>query len=519
MAPDGALGQRGRGVLLGRGPSNESDRFPCGLETTSTVSDPEPNHRPPRKVAVLGGGPAGLAAARELSAAGVHVVVLERAPWVGGLSLTWEHRGFRFDLGGHRWFTKKDWLQEWFLELMEGELVTVDRISRIYFSGRYFRYPIGLLNVVRNVGPITSMHAVWSYLVSQLRLWLRPQPIENIEEAYVAQFGIKLYQMFFKRYTEKVWGRDCTELSADWVTQRTKGLSVWETARNAVVRPKDAKMESLVDQFLYPRLGYQRISDRMREDVEALGGSVLLESTVIGVAVNDENVTVRYRGSDGSEHEIEADHAISTIPLGRLARILTPEASSEVVDAAKSLEFRSVITVNVLLDREQVTPDTWVYIHEPKIEFARIHEPRNWSPAMAPAGKTSICAEWFCSVGDETWRLSDEELLDRTVRHLVEDLGFIESDEVIDGFVLRARHAYPVYSLDYAARIGVIKRHLSRHEDRISIAGRGGTFRYNNADHSVETGILVARNLLGAAHDVDAVNLEQEYHEEKISER
>lgn len=469
------------------------------------------------KVIVLGGGPAGLAAARELSAAGVQVEVLERAPWVGGLSMTAERNGFRFDLGGHRWFTKKDWLDEWFHDLMEGELVAVDRISRIYFEGRYFDYPIRIANVLRTAGVVTSVHAVLGHFWQQIQQWLRPRSIENIEQAYIAQFGSKLYRMFFKRYTEKVWGRDCVDLSADWVSQRTKGLSVWETARYAIVKPKH-RVESLVDHFDYPRLGYQRISERLEEEVQSRGGRVLLRSTAIGVDVRSDRVVVRYRAEDRSEHEIEGDHVVSTMPLGRLVQILTPRAPSEVIDAAKGLEFRSVITANLLLDRPRVTDDTWVYIHDPHIGFARIHEPRNWSPAMAPPGKTSICAEWFCTKGDEIWRMTDAEIVERSVAHLADDLGFIDRSEVIEGFVLRARDAYPVYTLDYAQKIDTIKSHLSRHSERISIAGRGGTFRYNNADHSIEMGLLVARNLLGEAQDVDAVNLEMQYHEEKVSE-
>lgn len=475
-----------------------------------------------RRVAVLGAGPAGLAAAHELSRNGVEVTVLERAPWVGGLSLTWERDGFRFDLGGHRWFTKKDWLHNWFLALMEGELVTVQRISRIYFGGKYFDYPVALGNVLRTAGIFTSAHAFTSYLWTRIREYFRRAPIENIEQAYVSQFGPKLYRMFFKRYTEKVWGRDCSELSADWVTQRTKGLSIWSTIRNALAPPKntDRKIESLVDTFVYPRLGYQRISERMREDIEEDGNRVLLESTVIGVELRDGEVVVRYRRrEDGSEHELRCDHAISTIPLGRLVQIVEPGAPSSVLDAAKGLEFRSVITANIMLRKEQVTRDTWLYVHEPGIGFARIHEPKNWSEAMCPPDTTSICAEWFCTRDDETWQLDDDEIVERTVSHLADDLGFIERGEVLGGFALRAIQAYPVYSLDYGDRVMAIKQYLQQFEDWISIAGRGGTFRYNNADHSVETGLLVARNLLGESHDVDAVNTEQEYHEEKVVER
>lgn len=473
------------------------------------------------RVVVLGGGPAGLAAAHELAARGVDVVVLERAPWVGGLSLTWEHEGFRFDLGGHRWFTKKDWLDRWFRDLMEGELVDVQRTSRIYFDGRYFDYPVAIGNVLRTAGPITSVHAVLSYAWQGVKEWFRREPVVDIEQAYVAQFGPKLYEMFFRRYTEKVWGRECSQLSADWVTQRTKGLSIYETLKNALVpqevRRTGAKVESLVDSFLYPRLGYQRISERMAEDVAAAGSEVRLEADVRRVVVGPGGVEVGYRDrASGVDRTLEASHVVSTIPLGRLVEMVEPGAPSEVLEAAAGLEFRSVITANVLLRKEQVTSDTWLYVHDESVGFARIHEPRNWSEAMCPPGTTSICAEWFCTRGDETWSQSDDEIVERTVAHLVDDLGFVEREEVIGGFALRARHAYPVYSLDYAGRVETLKRFLRTHEERISIAGRGGTFRYNNADHSIETGLLVAQNLLGESHDVDAVNTEAEYHEERV---
>lgn len=472
-------------------------------------------------VVVLGAGPAGLAAAHELATRGVDVCVLERAPWVGGLSLTWEHEGFRFDLGGHRWFTKKEWLDQWFRRLMEGELVDVQRTSRIYFDGRYFDYPVSIGNVLRTAGVGTSVHAVASYGWQLVKEQFRSDSIENIEQAYIAQFGPKLYEMFFRRYTEKVWGRDCSRLSADWVTQRTRGLSIYETIKNALV-PREVlvnrggRVESLVDSFVYPRLGYQQISDRMKQDIEAAGSQVLLNAQVEGLVIEPNRVAVRYRDRETKQtREVVGRHVISTIPLGHLVRCVEPGAPAAVLEAATGLEFRSVITANIMLRKDQVTPDTWLYVHDESVGFARIHEPRNWSPAMCPPGMTSICAEWFCTRGDPVWSLSDEEIVERTVGHLADDLGFIERGEVIGGFALRARHAYPVYSLDYASRVGQLKDHLRQYSGELSIAGRGGTFRYNNADHSIETGLLAAQNLLGQEHDVDRVNTDPDYHEER----
>ncbi|MDJ0849065.1 MAG: FAD-dependent oxidoreductase [Myxococcota bacterium] len=470
------------------------------------------------RVVILGGGPAGLAAGRELALAGVDVTVLERAPWVGGLSMTAERNGFRFDLGGHRWFTKNEWLEAWFQELMQGELLRVERRSRIYFEGRFFDYPIRIPHVIRELGFATSARALAAYLWGQLRARAVSEPVENMEQAYLSQFGRVLYDMFFRRYSEKVWGRPCSELSADWVAQRTRGLSVWDAVRNAIA-PRWSAERSLEKSFCYPRLGYQRISERLREDIESRGGRVLLEAEATDVSLGDTRVTVDWRDAEGRVHELECDHVISTVALGQLVHMVRPTPPSEVLDAAKGLEFRNLVTVNLLLDRSLVTPDTWLYVHDPAIGFARIHEPANWSPDMAPPGKTSLCAEWFCSLGDEIWRLSDEELVARTVGHLVDDLGFIRRSDVIEGFALRARRAYPVYGLDYRSRVDRLKTHLAHDAERISIAGRGGTFRYNNADHSIEMGILVARNLLGESHDVDRVNTEPEYLEERRAAR
>jgi protoporphyrinogen oxidase len=402
---------------------------------------------------------------------------------------------------------------------MEGELVHVNRISRIYFGGKYIDYPVKIGNVFKTTGLITSLHAVISYGFTITKEFVKPGTPETIEQAYQAQFGPKLYRMFFKKYTEKIWGLECSKLSADWVTQRTKGLSIFQSIANAIIpqknKPGAEKIETLVDSFLYPKYGYQRISDRMKDAIEANGGEVLLNSTVRGVELRDGKVAVQYKTKDGEVREVVGDHTISTIPLGYLVQIVKPGAPAAVTAAAKGLEFRSVITANIMLKKAQVTKDTWLYVHDDRIGFARIHEPKNWSKAMCPEGTTSICAEWFCTEGDDTWRMSEEELVDRTIGHLSDDLGFIDRDEVLGGFVLRARQAYPVYTLDYAARVSAIKDHLFEHKSYLSIAGRGGTFRYNNADHSIETGLLVAKALMGEDVDPDVVNTEQEYHEEK----
>lgn len=467
-----------------------------------------------RSALVMGAGPGGLAAALHLARSGVRVSVLEAAPFVGGLARTVARDGYRFDLGGHRWFTKNEGLNAWFRDLMGDEIVLVSRVSRIYFGGKFFAYPISVGNVLSNAGLWRCVEAGLSYAAAQARYGLLRKRVVSMEDAFVMQFGRVLYEMFFRHYSEKVWGRPCSEMSSDWVAQRTKGLSMLATVREALLRPRE-KVVSLIDEFMYPRLGYARISERMAEEVAARGGTVRLSRPVVRVShAGGRVVSVRARDRDGREEEHAADAFVSSIPLSLLVEIVDPPAPAGVLAAARSLTFRDLVTVNLMLDRERVTGDTWLYVHDDEIPFARIHEPKNWSAEMAPPGKTSLVLEVFCTAGDERWRAPDEEIVAACVDALAHRLGFIRERDVIGAFTVRARQAYPVYALGYAEPLALIKEYLRSFEN-LEMIGRGGTFRYNNADHSIETGLLAAQNLLGADLDVDSVNADQEYLEEK----
>lgn len=463
---------------------------------------------------ILGAGPAGLATGHEITANGGQVTVLERNSFVGGLCRTVHVDGYRFDLGGHRWFTKNEALNDWFKRLLEGELVMVDRISRIYYNGKYFFYPIQFSDILKQTGPLTILHAGFAFLWAVLRQTVFPRPIENMQQAYCAQFGKKLYEMFFRQYTEKVWGLPCEELSADWVSQRSKGLSVWSVVREAMLGNKD-QLTSLIDEFMYPQYGYMRVPERMAEDIQKWGGKVHLGTTVTRVAYHGPNdVEVFYR-KDQEEHSIRGTDVVSTIPLGVLARILEPACGAAVENAARELAFRDLITVNLKLHRKQVSRDTWLYIQDSDILFGRMHEPKNWSRDMVPDDEhTSLVLECFCSKGDAIWNLSDDEIEARCVNDLVDKLQFIRKEEVEGTNIIRTRETYPIYDMEYAKKIGIINDFLAPLEG-IHIVGRGGTFRYNNSDHSIEMGLLLGQKLLG--HEVNhmAVNTETVYHEIK----
>ncbi len=468
--------------------------------------------RSPGHVVILGAGPAGLAVGHELSANGTKVTVFERNGYIGGLCRTLDHQGYKFDLGGHRWFTKNEALNRWFRRLMDGEYIMVNRISRIYSGGKFYNYPINFGDIVRNTTPLTVLHAGFSFLWASLGQVVRSKPITNMRDAYTAQFGAKLYDMFFRRYSEKVWGQRCEDLSADWVTQRSGGLSIWSLVGNALKKSNN-KTVSLIDEFMYPRDGYVRIPERMAEDIVAQGNEVKLDATVSRILFHGPNNFEVFYRVDGKEVSIHANAVTSTIPLGVLARIMEPACDDTVTAAAQALKFRDLITVNVQLKRKQVTPDTWIYVQDENILFGRMHEPKNWSKAMVPDDDhTSLVLECFCTRGDHIWEMSDEAIVERCVRDLVDKLGFFEEHEAVGSSVIRTVQAYPVYDLQYKANIDKVQDYLHQYQGLYTV-GRGGVFRYNNADHSIEMGLLLGRRLLGDEIDHMAVNTETEYHE------
>ncbi len=467
---------------------------------------------------VMGAGPGGLCSAYVLSRAGVPATVLEKAPFVGGLARTirrdTDYGEFKFDIGGHRWFTKNDELNELFREVVAEELLWVNRISRIYFDGKYVDYPLKISNALKAIGPIVAAKAMADYGRTRVHQQISPRAVKSMEDAYIDQFGPTLYRLFFQRYSEKVWGLPCDQMSGDWVSQRSKGMSLVTAVKDAVV-PSKGKVVSLIDEFMYPRGGFGRFSERMADSITAAGNDIRLNTGVERVHREGNTVVgVTVRTEAGCER-VEAENYISSIPLTLLAKIVDPAPPADVLAAADSLTFRNIITVNLMLKKRQVTPDTWLYVHDRNILFGRFHEPKNWSPDMVPSDDlTSLVVEYFCSFGDHIWSMSEEELVAQTVKHLVDDLGFITPDEVIGGFTIRAPRAYPSYVMGYEEPLAKIKAFIDELEN-LQIIGRYGTFRYNNTDHSIETGLLAAKNILGESHDLDRVNADDDYHEIK----
>lgn len=458
---------------------------------------------------VIGAGPAGLTGAYELVKAGEGVLVLEKSDQVGGISRTERYKGYRFDIGGHRFFTKVGEVDALWHEVLGDDFIEVSRLSRIYYGGKFYQYPIKLWNTLANLGPVESARVLWSYLMARVRI---PYPNEkSLEEWVINRFGERLYRMFFKTYTEKVWGIPCSEIRADWAAQRIQGLSLKRTVMNALRKNVDAT--TLIERFRYPIYGPGMMWERFRDKIIENGGSVRLNTSVERVCHDGKHITRVVARTSRGEIEITAENFISSMPITELITRLSPSPPEDVIRAANGLSYRDFLVVALICDRAEMFPDNWIYVHSPHVRVGRVQNFKNWSAAMVPdRSKTCLGMEYFCTVGDDLWDLSDTELQRLAARELAA-IGLASEDEIVDGVVMRQRMAYPVYDGSYKQHLDVIREYLEKF-DNLWTVGRAGMHRYNNQDHSMLTAMLAAENILGAEHDLWAVNVERSYHEQ-----
>jgi protoporphyrinogen oxidase len=464
-------------------------------------------------VIIIGAGPAGLTAAYELARRGIRTVVFERSATVGGIARTERYRDYYFDIGGHRFFTKIDRINQLWQEMMGDGFIKVPRMSRIYYDGKFFHYPLSFTNTLGNLGIAESLLILMSYVKARIM----PHPEEETFDQWVSnRFGERLYQTFFRTYTEKVWGIPCSAIRADWAAQRIKGLSLLSAVSNAIFGTQ--KTKSLISEFDYPLLGPGMMWQCFQQRIEAAGGIVHLNSEVVGIGHGQrgiESITVR---REGSTREIPIGHLISSVPLNRLALLMDPKVPTPVREAADALSYRAFLIVLLIIDREHLFPDQWIYIHSPEARVGRIQNFKNWSAAMVPdSRKTSIGMEYFCNEGDDFWRKPDDELVAVASREL-ELLGLGESRDVIEGLVVRQPNAYPVYDQDYKRHLATMRDFIGGF-DNLQTIGRSGMHRYNNMDHSMLTGVLAAENVAGAGHNLWEINEEEEYLEERQQEK
>jgi protoporphyrinogen oxidase len=473
-----------------------------GNEVISTDRTKEPQHI--RKsilmndsrsdILVLGGGLTGLSAGYLLARSGCAPLVFENDAVVGGISKTIHQNGYRFDLGGHRFFTKNKEVEQLILDLMTDELVPVARKSKIFMRERYFDYPLKPLNAVFGFGLATSVRILADYLKEKVSSSRKGAEPRSLEEWVVGNFGSTMYEIYFKIYSEKVWGIPCDRISASWVDQRISGLSLAKVLKNAVFRLNGKALPTLVDSFLYPRLGIGRISDRLREEIEAAGGRVATGTRVERLHHDGARITGIEVRNSGQAHLVTGPEVISSIPVTHLVKMLSPAPPAEVLEAASNLRFRDLVVVALMINKPRVTDQTWIYIPERHIPFGRIHEPTNWSEQMAPPARSLLVMEYFSTRGDHYWTMKDEDLARLTVRHL-EQLGYIAKDEVVDSAVVRVPKAYPLFEVGHERFCEVIERYLERFEN-LFVGGRAGKFQYLNMDHAIESGMNAARDLL-----------------------
>jgi protoporphyrinogen oxidase len=461
---------------------------------------------PPTPV-IVGGGPAGIAAAKALAEHRIPSLILEKDRQVGGLCKTVNYGGFRCDIGGHRFFTKNKEIQETWENTLGDEFRVRSRISRIYYRERFFYYPLRVGNALWGLGPKESLRILISYLKYHL---FPVRPEVTFEDWVSNRFGYVLYNIFFKTYTEKVWGMPCTNLSADWAAQRIRNLSLGRALLNAVGVSNGGRVASLIDNFHYPRLGPGQMYETMAAQVTARGSQVRLGQNVVEIRHNGSRVLgIMSVTGEGGEY-LPCSHCFSSMPITELVEKMRPRPPEQVMRAAAALTYRSLITVNLLFQKSPSLPDNWIYLHSPEVKAGRVQLYSNWSPDMVPQGTHgSLGFEYFCTEGDEMWRARDDELIRQATADL-SHLGFYSQADVRDAFVVRYAKAYPVYEDGYSRHIGTIRAWLSRFPNLYCI-GRYGQFRYNNMDHAMMTGMLAARRMMGMDVDPWSVNAEGEY--------
>ncbi len=472
-----------------------------------------------KKVVIIGAGPSGLTAAYELCKVGVKSVVLEKDEVVGGISRTVNYRGYLFDIGGHRFFTKVKAVDDLWREILEEDkFLKRQRLSRIYYNKKFFHYPLQATNALFGLGIYNSFRTFLSYTKTQL---FPIKPELSFEDWISNRFGRRLYNTFFKTYTEKVWGIPCNELSAEWAAQRIKGLSLISALKNAIItsKPKNKSniIKTLIDSFEYPEKGPGMMWETAADIIQSKGSQLKLKTSVEKILWQKDKVTALEISTEGKRELIPGTDFISSMPIQELVRKLEPSAPDEVRHAADILSYRDFLTVSLIVNQANLFEDNWIYIHDSEVKVGRIQNFKNWSPEMVPdPNKTCLGLEYFCFEGDSLWTMSDEDLIKLGTKELGM-LGLVDPNDVEDGAVVRMPKAYPVYDSKYADALKIIRNFLDT-LNNLHLVGRNGMHKYNNQDHSMLTAMLTVKNIMGANYNVWDVNVEQEYHEEIIDE-
>ena len=460
------------------------------------------------KILIIGAGPAGLTAAWEAEKQNTKTIILESDSVVGGISRTVEKNGWKFDIGGHRFFTKVDEVYEIWDEILdEGDFLLRPRMSRIYYNKKFFDYPLKPFNALSNLGIFEAIRCVLSYVAVRIR---PPKNQNNFENWVAARFGWRLYNIFFKTYTEKVWGVEATKIGADWASQRIKSLSLGKAIINAFRGDNSGEVvTTLIDKFKYPKYGPGMMWETAKEKLEESGHKIIFNAKVTNIQKNNSGYLVTV-----NDNEIfECEYILSSMPLAHLPQTVENEKNQYVTDAGKNLNFRDFLTVALVVEEKYSFPDNWIYIHDPDVRVGRVQNYGSWSPYLVKDGKTCLGLEYFVNVNDDLWDMKNEDLITLASKELA-NLNLIAEDDVLEGYVFRMPKAYPVYDLNYAKNVNTIKDWLNDSHPNILPIGRNGMHRYNNQDHSMMTAVKSVRNIFGEKNNIWEINVEDDYHEE-----
>ncbi len=468
-----------------------------------------------KSILIIGAGPAGLTAAYKLAQAGYRVSVYEAGAHVGGLARSFALWGQTVDCGPHRFFSNDKIVNDFFKEVVKDDFVNVERLTRIYYNNHFFYYPLKVSNVLLNIGPVGIFQILWSYALTRINPIKNPQ---TFEDWVIDRFGKKLYSIFFKNYSEKLWGIPCAKIDADWAAQRIKKFSLVEAVKTALFGNKGNKHKTLVDQFAYPKHGTGSIYTKMKAFIEQNGGAIHLNTPVKRILANEEKA---YAIELNTGEVIHADEIISTMPLTLMVKGL-PAVPQPVVEACNKLYYRNTILVYIEVADSNLFPDNWVYVHSPEVIHGRITNFRNWSPQLYGDRTTTIlCLEYWCFDNDEIWS-KGQDYFGKLAEQEVKKIKLVKPEtKILNSEVIKLPHCYPVYETGYMQHVKIIQQYLETVSNLRAI-GRYGSFKYNNQDHSILMGLLAAREIIkGSNEDLWAINTDSEYQEkgEALSDR
>ena len=468
-----------------------------------------------REVVIIGAGPAGLGAALELQKNNIKdILILDMHSVPGGLARTVNYKGNLFDIGPHRFYTKNRDVNEVWHQTLKDKFKAVNRLTRIYYKNKFFNYPLKPFNALKNLGIIESSQAIFDYFISRIRI--NNQRTNSFEDWVSRQFGKKLYRTFFKTYTEKVWGIDCKDISADWAAQRIKGLNLYKAVLDSLNPLKNKKKtKTLIEEFDYPVYGAGMMYEKMAENIIRQGGEILYNSEVKKINIKDNKIESIIVNTEKEELLVSAKMYFSSMPLTKTIQSITPAPEESILNASKKLFFRDHVTVNLLIDSNELFPDHWIYVHSPEVKMGRLANYNNFSLEMTKNKKnTALSIEYFVFQNDDTWNMTDKNLID-LAREELHYMKLVDRSLVIDGFVIRETDSYPVYFVGYKKYYNILHDYITN-VSNLQCIGRGGMYKYNNQDHSIYTGILAAKNYCGANYNIWNVNVDAEYHEDAI---